>query len=80
MEIISYVVWSYHRFNDGYGGIKERLLYRGISVSHEAIRTWCLKFGSHFCHLIKKREPKPTDKWHLDEMAVKLNGESYYLW
>jgi putative transposase len=80
VEIISYVVWSYHRFNDSYRDVKERLLYRGISVSHEAIRTWCLKFGSRFCHVIKKREPKPADKWHLDEMAVKLNGESYYLW
>jgi len=58
----------------------KRLLYRGISVSHEAARTWCIKFGPHFRNVIKKREPKPADKWHLDEMVVKINGEQFYLW
>ena len=80
LEIISFVVWSYHRFNDSFRDIEERLLYRGIVVSHETIRSWCMKFGSHFCDVIKKRSPGPTDKWHLDEMVVKLNGETYYLW
>lgn len=80
IEIISFVVWSYHRFNDSYRDIKERLLYRGISVSHETARTWCITFGSHFKDVIKKREPKPSDKWHLDEQQHKINGETYYLW
>ena len=56
------------------------MLYRGISVSHETARTWCNKFGSHFKDVIKKREPSPSDKWHLDEQQLKINGESYYLW
>ena len=80
IEIISFVVWSYHRFNDSYRDIKERLLYRGISVSHETARTWCIKFGPHFKDVIKKREPKPSDKWHLDEQQLRINGETYYLW
>lgn len=79
VEIISFVVWSYHRFNDSYRDVKERLLYRGILVSHETARTWCIKFGSHFKNVIKKREPKPKDKWHLDEQRLKINGEAYYL-
>ncbi len=79
MEIIG-VVWSYHRFNDSYRDVKERLLYRGISVSHEAIRSWCLKFGDQFQDVLKKRETKPGNKWHLDEMVLKINGEPYYLW
>ncbi|CDZ78231.1 hypothetical protein BN59_02539 [Legionella massiliensis] len=41
LELISIAVWSYHRFNDSY------LLYRGIEVSYETIRQWCIKFGSH---------------------------------
>ena len=47
LEIISFVVWSYHRFNDSFRDIEERLLYRGIVVSHETIRSWCMKFGSY---------------------------------
>ena len=80
IEIISYALWSYHRFNDSFRDVKERLLYRGITVSHEAIRGWCLKFSGHFSQVIKKQGYKPGDKWHLDEMRVKLNGEFYYLW
>ena len=80
LEIISQAIWSYHRFNDSFRDIKERLQYRGIHVSHETIRAWCIKFGSHFCALIKKRQAKPQDKWHLDEMVLKISGEPFYLW
>jgi len=79
-EIISIAVWSYHRFNDSYRDVSERLLYRGIAVSYETVRQWCIKFGPHFRHVIKKREPKPSDKWHLDEQQLRINGEVYYLW
>lgn len=80
VEIISFVVWSYHRFNDSYRDIKERLLYGGILVSHETVRSWCMKFGRHFHNVVKKREVKPGDKWHLDEMSLKVNGEQFWLW
>jgi putative transposase len=80
VEIISMAVWSYHRFNDSYRDVAERLAFRGIVVSYESIRTWCQKFGAHFSHVIKKRQQKSTDKWHLDEMVVKINGESFVLW
>ena len=46
LELISIAVWSYHRFNDSYRDVSERLLYRGIDVSYETIRQWCIKFGS----------------------------------
>ena len=72
VSIISYAVWRYHRFNDSYRDIQEELAYRGITVSHEAIRSWCNKFSSHFKEIIKKREHKPRDKWHLDEMTLRI--------
>lgn len=53
--------------------------YRGIILSHETIRSWCYKFTSHFKEVIKKRERKPTDKWHLDKMTIKINGEYFVL-
>ena len=80
VSIISHAVWRYHRFNDSFRDIQEELAYRNIIVSHETIRSWCYKFGGHFKEVIKKRERNPKDKWHLDEMTVKLNGISFILW
>lgn len=80
VSIISHVVWLYHRFNHSYRDVSEQLLYRGIDVSHETIRSWCYKFSSHFKDVIKKRQRKPKDKWHLDEMTIKINGEYFILW
>ena len=76
MCIISQAIWRYHRFNDSYRDISEDLAYRGIIVSYEAIRGWCVKFSKDFKDVIKKRERKPRDKWHLGEMIVKMNGKS----
>ena len=56
------------------------MAFRGIILSHETIHEWCIKFANHFKDVIKKRERKPSDKWHLDEMTVKVNGETFILW
>ena len=80
LSIISQAVWLYHRFNHSYRDIQEQLAFRGIILSHETVREWCLKFANHFKNVIKKRERKPSDKWHLDEMTVKINGEPFILW
>ena len=78
--IISHTIGLYHRFNNSYRDIQEQMLYRGITLSHETIRTWCYKFASHFKEVIKKREGKPKDKLHLDEMNIRINGEFVILW
>jgi putative transposase len=80
VSIISHVVWLYHRFNNSYGDIQEQMEYRGVILSHETVRFWCYKFAVNFQEVIRKRERKPTDKWHLDEMTVKINGEMFILW
>ena len=80
LELISIAVWSYHRFNDSYRDVSERLLYRGIDVSYETIRQWCIKFGAQFKNVLRKRAPKRSDKWHLDEQQVRIRGATYYLW
>lgn len=79
-EIISYSVWSYHRFNDSYRDVSERLAYRGIIVSYENIRNWSNKFGKGYIQGIKNRECKPTVKWHMDEMNIRIGGDKYVLW
>ncbi|WP_032113949.1 IS6 family transposase [Candidatus Paracaedibacter symbiosus] len=80
VSIISQAVWIYHRFNNSYRDIEEQMAYRGVQVSYETIRSWSIKFSSHFRNVIKKRERKPSDKWHIDEMTVKVNGEMFILW
>jgi putative transposase len=61
VSIISHAVWRYYRFNDSYRDIAEELAYRGIIVSHETIRSWCIKFAAHFKDVIKKRERNPSE-------------------
>ena len=80
ISVISHAVWCYHRFNDSYRDISERLLARDIVVSHETVRTWCIRFAKYFVAVIKKSQRKPTDKWHLDEMYISMNGILYVLW
>ena len=56
------------------------MLYRGISVTYEAIRNWCRKFSQTFANQIRHRRPKLGRKWHLDEMHVQIQGEVFWLW
>ena len=79
-SIISQALWIYHRFNNSYRDIEEQLAFRGIMVSHETVRSWSIKFSNHFRDVIRKRERKHSDKWHLDEMTVKINGKTFILW
>lgn len=78
--IISYAVWQYHRFNLSFRDVQEQLAYRGIIVSHETVRKWCLKFSRQFKDTLQKRARQLSDKWHLDEMSLRINGESFVLW
>jgi putative transposase len=79
-NIISYAVWQYHRFNLSFRDVQEQLAYRGIIVSHETVRKWCLKFSRQFKDTLQKRERQIADKGHLDEMSLRINGESFVLW
>ena len=74
-EIISYAVWLYHRFCLSFRDVEELLAERGITVSYEAIRQWCLKFGASFTKKLRHRQGRLGDTWYLDEMFVPINGE-----
>jgi len=56
------------------------LAERGLDVSYETIRRWVLKFGRIYARQIRRRRPRPTDRWHLDEMVVIIRGKRFYLW
>jgi putative transposase len=79
-EIISHGGWLYYRFPLSYRDVEEMLLARGIDVTHEAIRQWCLKFGQDDAHRLRRRRPRPGDKWHLDGVFLTINSKRHYLW
>ncbi len=79
-EIISHSVWLYFRFALSFRDVEEIMSMRGVALSYEAIREWCLKFGQTYANGLRRRRPRPGDKWHLDEMFIKINGKDHYLW
>src|SRR3712207_6105729 len=60
--------------------VEEMLAARGVVVSHETVRQWALKFGQEFANRIRRRLPQAGDKWHLDEVAIKIAGVQHWLW
>jgi len=79
-EIISYAVWLYFRFPLSLRHVDEILAARGIVVSHETVQQRALKFGQAFANRIRRWLPRAGDKWHLDEVAVKIAGVKHWLW
>jgi putative transposase len=79
-EIISHCVWLYHRFPLSLREVEELMAERGVVVSHETIRQWCAKFGQTYANALRRRRPRPGDKWHLDEVFIKIAGKTHYLW
>jgi putative transposase len=79
-EIISHGVWLYYRFCLSYRDVEELLFVRGVTVTYEAIRKWCRKFGQQYANELRHRRPRPGDKWHLDEVFLTIHGARHYLW
>ena len=79
-DIISYAVWLYYRFNLSHRDIEDLLAERGITVSREAIRLWCIKFGAIYARRLKQKHRSYGDTFYIDEVFVKINGKQLYLW
>ncbi len=80
VEVIPHCVWLYHRFPLSFREVEELMLERVIVVSYETVRRWCAKFGQQYASALRRRQSRPGDKWHLDEVCIKINGEQKYLW
>jgi transposase-like protein len=79
-EIIQHAIWLYLRFTLSYRDVEELLAERGLDVSYETVRRWVLKFGPAIARRLRRSRPRPSDRWHLDEMVVRIAGERMYLW
>ena len=83
-EIIRLAVMMYIRFPLSLRNVEDLLHERGIDICHETVRHWWNRFGPIFAAEIRKRRVQSRAysnwQWHLDEMFVKINGETHYLW
>ncbi|MBO1026733.1 IS6 family transposase [Ochrobactrum sp. SD129] len=79
-EIIAEAVWLYFRFPLSFRMVEDMLAYRGIIVTHKTVYEWAEKFGRAYANKIRRRTPRLGDKWHLDEVVVKIKGERHFLW
>jgi putative transposase len=78
--VISLAVWLYFRFPLSLRMVEEMLATRGIEVSHETVRRWAETFGREFANRIRRRTPRPGDRWHLDEVVITIAGKRHWLW
>jgi putative transposase len=78
--IIQHAIWLYLRFTLSYRDVEDLLAERGLDVSYETVRRWVLKFGPMIARKLRQRRARPSDRWHLDEMVVRIAGKRMYLW
>ena len=79
-EIISHADWLYHRFGLSLRDVEDLFAERGVIVTYEAIRQWCLTFGLDYVRRLRRRRGRMGDTWYLDEVFVKIQGRLQYLW
>src|SRR6266550_4028333 len=78
--VIQHAIWLYLRFTLSYRDGEELLAGRGLEVSYETVRCWLLKFGPGIARKLRRCRPRPSDRWRLDEMVVRIAGKRMYLW
>src|SRR5204862_2487404 len=78
--VIQHAVWLYLRFTLSYRDVEDLLAERGLDISYETVRSWVLKFGPVIARRLRRRRPRPSNRWHLDEMVVRIAGKRMYLW
>ncbi|MFT5484582.1 MAG: putative transposase [Halieaceae bacterium] len=83
-DVISYAVWLYYRFNLSHRDVEDLLAQRDITVSREAIRLWCIKFGAIYTRRLKRKHRGYGDTFYIDEVFAgvpvqKINGKQHYL-
>ena len=84
-EISRLTVLMSGRFPLSLRNVEDLLHERGINISHETVRFWWNRFGPLFAAEIRRQRVQKLRahsnwQWHLDEVFVKINGETHYLW
>ena len=77
--IIQHAVWLYLRFTLSYRDVEELLAERGLDISYETVGCWVLKFGPAIARRLRRCRPRPSNRWYLDEMMVRIAGDTLAL-
>jgi DDE domain len=78
--VIQHAVWLYLRFTLSYRDVEELLAQRGLDLSYTSVRSWVPKFGPMIARRLWLCRRRPSDRWQLDEMVVRIAGKRIYLW
>ena len=78
-NIIRHAVWLYYRFCLSYRDVEDLLAERGIKVSYETIRRWCIRCGPVYANRLRKRSGPGGDQWFVDEVFIRIDGRQRYL-
>ena len=78
-DIISHCVWLYFRCCLSDRDVEELRAERGVTLTYEAVRYGCRKFGQVYANQWRRRCPRPGDKWHPDDAFLSIHGERHYL-
>jgi putative transposase len=79
-ELIGHAVWLYHVFSLSFRDVELILAERGVIVSYESIRRWCLKFGASFANNLRRRRPRPGDVDPSEICAPEFKREFHRFW
>jgi putative transposase len=86
-EVIRPIVMMYVRYPHPLSlrQVEDLLFERGIDICHETVRLWWNQFGPIFAAEVRKRRIYNHRcysqwRWHLDEVFVRINGATHYLW
>ena len=74
-QIIQHAIWLYLRFTLSYRDVEELVAERGLDLSYETVRRWVLKFGPVIARRLRRRRPRPSIRWHLDESAPRTHDQ-----
>jgi transposase-like protein len=80
VELRRHGVGRSYRFSRRYRDVEELMADRDVTRSPAAMRYWCRKCGHAYANALRRRRPRPGDKWHLDEVFLTINGAWHYLW
>ena len=78
-EILRHALWLYYRFTLSSRDIEERLAQRGITLTYQTVRYGCHTFGQSFAKAIRRQRHRPGDRWHIDEVFLRIGGKTHYL-
>jgi putative transposase len=79
-ETTSHGAWLHFRFCLSYRDIAQLMATCGVTLTHEALRYGCRKFGQSYAQQLRSQHLGPRDKWHLAEVFLTKQGRHQYLW